>query len=214
MSFFNTPFFAHSPARTAASRVARPVRRPFGVTTAAAALALAAPLGLAACSSTGDGPADTSGQHVTTEQAGSITIADAWAKASADDMHAGEGMTGVFAELTNHGDTDLTITGLSSPAAGIVELHEVVDGVMRKIQGDVTIPAGGNLVLEPGANHIMLMEMVDPLHPGDDVVITLTLSDGSDVTVTALVKDTSGANESYGDLEGEHGETESGHDAH
>lgn len=210
-------FFSHTTAAAPATPATKSARRRWGVSTAVAVLALAAPLGLAACSSDTETPAGPSTEHSAEHGTATITVADAWAKASAADMHAGEGMTGVFGELTNHGDVDLTITGLTSPAAGIVELHEVVDGVMRKIQGDVTIPAGGTLTLEPGANHIMLMKMVDPIHPGDDVTITMTLSDGSEVTLTALVKDTSGANESYGDLEGDHaghGESESGHDSH
>lgn len=182
------------------------VGRTLTTATAFAALALAAPLALTGCAATPeDSQAAEHGSHTAEVAPGEVvTVADAWAKATAADMHAGEGMTGVFAELTNHSDTDLTITSVESDAAGMVELHEVVDGVMRKIQGDVTIPAGGTLTLEPGGNHIMLMDMTAPLLPGDDVVITAMLSDGTKLTITALVKDTSGANESYSDLEGDH----------
>lgn len=176
------------------------------------AFTLAAPIALTGCSAPSAGThtagPDSSSTH-SAEEAGeaNVTVADAWAKATAEDMTVGEGMTGVFAVLTNHGDADITITGVDSDAAAMVELHEVVDGVMRKISGDVTIPAGGTLTLEPGGDHIMLMDMKEPLFPGDDVVVSLALSDGTTLAVTALVKDTSGANESYDDLG-------AGHDAH
>lgn len=187
---------------TNAFTISTAVRRPL-VGLAATALAIAA---LTGCSSE---PAEKQqdGQHQQHEQ-GVITITDPWTKATAEDAKPGEAMTGVFGELENHGDKDLVITGVTSEVAGIVELHEVVDGVMREIQGDVTIPAGGSLLLEPGANHIMLMDITKPLLPGDDVDITLSLSDGSTMTFTALVKDTSGANESYGDLD--HGDMDHG----
>lgn len=113
-------------------------------------------------------------------------------------------MTGVFGELANNTDDDLTIASLTSDAAGVVELHEVVDGKMRAIQGDVTIAAGDTFTLEPGANHIMLMQMTKHLVPGDEVTVTIEFSNGTDFNLVALVKDTSGANESYEDLEDEH----------
>lgn len=174
---------------------------------AIAASALVVPLALTGCATTAPttsdsdkAPGSATTEHDTTHES-PIMAADAWAKASAPDAAHGEGMTGVFADLTNHGDEDLTITSLTSDAAGMVELHEVVDGKMRAIQGDVVIPAGGTLTLEPGANHIMLMDMTEHLVPGDEVTITLTFSDGSSFDLVALVKDTSGANESYEDID-------------
>lgn len=182
-------------------RTQRSRRAAIGVAVAALALTLSA------CSPTGGStqPNPTE-QHA--DMGVSIVASDAWAKATDADIVPGEGMTGVFAELENHGDEDLVITGVSSDAAAHVELHEVVDGQMRAVQADVVVPAGGSLTLEPGANHIMLMELAGALLPGDEVIVTVEFSDGTSLDITALVKDTSGANESYGDLE--HGDGESG----
>lgn len=176
------------------------------VSVAAAALIA---LSLTGCAS-GDANSNGSehGQH--SEVSSGVTATDTWAKATAADAAPGTAMSGLFGTIENHGETDLTITSLESDAAGVVELHEVVDGKMRKIAGDVTVKAGGKLTLEPGANHIMLMEIHDALLPGDDVTVTVTFSDGSKLDVVALVKDTSGANESYDDME--HGES-GDHDA-
>lgn len=171
---------------------------------AIAAAAFTAPLALTGCAS--DAPPADSGA-VQAPHESSMTIADAWAKATDPDDAHGHAMSGVFGTLTNHTDSDLTIESVSSDVAGLVELHEVVDGQMRKIEGDVAIPAGGSYELAPGANHIMLMELHSELLPGDEVAITLTFSDGSTLDFAALVKDTSGANESYADLdEGTHAE--------
>jgi copper(I)-binding protein len=170
--------------------------RKISVLSSAAALLIAAPLLSGCTTGAGTAPVAEVATEVEVAQQG-VTLVDGWAK-------AGEGMTGVFGTLTNPGDTDLVITGAESPAAGMVELHEVTaDGVMQKIQGDVVIPAGGTLELMPGGNHIMLMQMSAPLLAGEDVEVTLTFNDGSSVTVTALAKEFSGANESYEDIAGE-----------
>lgn len=133
----------------------------------------------------------------------SLVLTNGWAK-------AGEigGMTGVFGTLENPGDDDLTITAVESPDAGVIELHEVTaDGVMRAIEGDVTVPAKGSFELAPGANHIMLMDLKRDLLAGDEVTFTLHLAskDGteSSATLTVLVKDYAGANENYGVTQGE-----------
>lgn len=130
----------------------------------------------------------------------SITIDDAWVKA------ADEGMSAGFGTLHNSGDADLTVVAAETTASSMLELHETVENeagemVMREIEGGFVIPAGGDLLLEPGANHIMLMNLTAPLKAGDEVVFTLTLSDDSTYEFTAPVKDYTGANENY--VEGE-----------
>lgn len=125
-----------------------------------------------------------------------LTIDHPWVKAAAG------GMTGAFGNLTNTGTEDLQVVAAASPAAASVELHETAlqaDGTaaMAENADGFTIPAGETFVLEPGANHLMLMGLPDPVLAGDEVSFTLTLSDGSSVEFTAPVKDFAGANESY-----------------
>jgi copper(I)-binding protein len=64
----------------------------------------------------------------------------------------------------------------------------MVDGAMKmqEVSGGVPVPAGGQLVLKPGGFHIMLMTPTVTL--GQTVPITLGFSDGSKVTVDAMVK--------------------------
>lgn len=164
--------------------------RPLGRLTA---LGLAALLALAGCAAQ---PAAE--KEIPQTAAEVVTVADGWAKA------ADEGMTAAFGSVRNAGDDDVTLVSVESDAAHEVELHETVEDasgtmMMREKDGGFTIPAGGELALEPGANHIMLMGLAAAVKPGDEVALVLTFDDGSTLDVSVPVKDFSGANENYGD---------------
>lgn len=144
-------------------------------------------------------PANPTG---TTATAAAVTVADPWARATEEQM------TAVFGELTNTTDEELTVVGASSEAAGMTELHEMVDDgsgemVMRELEGGFTIPAGETHTLEPGGDHVMLMDLPGPIEPGQEVPVTLQLSDGSEVILEAVGRDFAGANESYAPGHGE-----------
>ena len=139
-----------------------------------------------------------------------IAVEDAWVKASA------EMMTAAFGIVTNAGDTDLTILSAETTASDVTELHEVVmqEGqmIMRPKEGGFVVPAGGEHVLEPGADHVMIMNLQDPVEPGEDVEITLSLDDGSTYTYTAQAREADVGKEEYvpeggsmdgGEMEGE-----------
>lgn len=161
------------------------------------AVAAAATLALAGCASPAPAPATSSAP------AGeSVSISDAWVK-SAD-----SGMSAAFGTLHNDSTADITIVSAETPASSMIELHETVandarEMVMKQKDGGFVIPAGGEFPLEPGANHIMLMDLSAPLKAGEDTTFTLTFSDGSTYDFTAPVKDYSGANENYegGDMD-------------
>lgn len=158
--------------------------------------ALAVTLALSACS--GSTPAaDPSSSAPTGPAADAVVVEDAWVKA------ADSGMSAAFGVVRNTGDHDVTVEGATSSAATGIELHETVDDgtgamVMQEKEGGFTVPAGGELILEPGGNHLMLMGLTAPVEAGDEVDLTLTFDDGSTLAVTAPAKDYSGANENYG----------------
>lgn len=168
----------------------------------AALLILAAPL-VTSCSSEGATDETTHGEV--------LVLTNGWAKAAQAD-----GMTGVFGTLENTGDVDIELLGVESESAGLIEFHEVTeDSVMQEIAGPVIVPAHGAFELAPGANHIMLMELRQDLLAGDEVTFTLTMdADGQThaQTFTVLVKDFSGANEDYADLQHDHGSHGGGDD--
>ncbi|MFK4729629.1 copper chaperone PCu(A)C [Agromyces mediolanus] len=166
---------------------------------AALALAAAAALALSACAGTA-APAATSAAATEAER---LTVTDAWVKAG------DEAMSAAFGELENTGEDPITIVSAETELAGRVELHETVENetgemVMREKDGGFAIPAGGSLSLEPGGNHLMLMELGGPILAGEEYTFTLTFADGSSSTFTAPAKDYAGANENYegGDMDG------------
>ena len=131
---------------------------------------------------------------------GPITVADAWVKASDGPM------TGSFGVITNSGDTDVTVVSASTTASDRTELHEVVmiDGEMKmqEKQDGFVVPAGGEHVLEPGADHVMVMNMTEPVLPGDAVEITLELDDGTTYTYAAQGREAEVGDEEYVPSEG------------
>lgn len=147
---------------------------------------------LAACG-TDDTTTDSSATSSTASS--SITAADPWVKA------VDTGMTAAFVTLTNASDSDLVLVSASTPASAMVELHEMAmkDGemVMQPKEGGIPVPADGTATLEPGGDHIMLMDVTEPIEPGDAVSLTLTFGDGSTLEVEAVAKEFSGAEEDY-----------------
>lgn len=142
------------------------------------------------------GPAVGSSTESSPESASPLAVHQPWVKA------AESRMTGAFGILANNGTEDIRVVAATSPAAASVELHETVAGpdgtfTMAETTDGFVIAAGSEFALEPGANHLMLMGLKEPLLAGDEVAITLELADGSTMDFTAVVKDFSGANESY-----------------
>lgn len=164
---------------------------------------------LSACSSSSSSDSAATSSPAESEHP-ALTASDLWVKAADD------GMTGMFGTLTNHSAETITVTGATSDAATSVELHEsAADGSggmsMKEKEGGFPIEPGGTLTLEPGGDHIMLMGLNGPLHPGDDVTVTVTTDTGISMDLTGTVKEFSGANEEYEmDHHGDHG-SDGGH---
>ncbi len=138
----------------------------------------------------------TSQPHEEPPMADVVTIADQWASA------ADAGMAAVFGTFTNTGHHDAHIVSGDSSVAGRVELHEVTPDAtgaktMREKDDGFVVPAGGTRDLVPGGDHLMLMDLHEPLHPGADVEVTVVFEDGSTLPITAQVRDFAGAGEDY-----------------
>jgi hypothetical protein len=124
-----------------------------------------------------------------TDHTDHITVANAYVRATdAMSEMGGVLMTGVFFEITNNHDEDVVLVGGSAEFAEKVEVHEVVNGLMRLKAGGLNIAGGQKEILKPGGNHVMLIGLSEPLVAGDEVTFTLEFSDGHSVDVTAPVK--------------------------
>ena len=156
-------------------------------TMIAAVLTVCALLG-SACTT----PAD----HHEHPMAESVTLKNQWASS------AEAGLAAVFGTFANTGHHEARIVSGTSPVAGRVEVHEVVpdaagDKTMRPKANGVTVPAGETRELIPGGDHLVLLELKQPLQPGADVPLTVVFEDGSTLPITAQVRDFAGANEEY-----------------
>ena len=131
-----------------------------------------------------------------------LHISSAWVKA------ADEGMTAAFASLHNNTGSTVVITAISTDASSSSELHETVTEAdhgshMKEAAAGFTIGAAENMLLEPGGNHFMLMDLTRPLLPGEEISFTVHFDDDTTQEFTAVVKEFDGAHETYGD-HGEH----------
>ena len=99
-----------------------------------------------------------------------VTAKDPWVRATVTQQKA----TGMFVQLTS--TSDARLIGAGSPAAGVVEIHEMVmDGSVMKMRAvnGLDLPAGKMVELKPGGYHIMLMDLKQPVKEGDIVEVTL-----------------------------------------
>ena len=152
--------------------------------------ALALGLALAGSLAAGGDDSADAGEGSTPPAAESVTVSDAWVRATEGAKDTS--MTAAFMVLDNEGSEDVELVGASTEIAGRTELHEMAmqDGkaVMRKIDGGLSLRAGSGQLLQPGGNHIMLMDVAEPVAAGDEVEVVLEFSDGSTTSVQAPVK--------------------------
>ena len=100
----------------------------------------------------------------------------------------------VYFTASNGGDEADRLIGASTDVAASVEIHESAmadDGTMGMAPVDgLDIPAGGELTLEPGGYHLMLVD-ADRLDIGDVVQVTLDWEKAGEMTVDVEVVDPS-----------------------
>ena len=107
----------------------------------------------------------------------SVTISNPWVRATVQ----GQKATGAFMTVTSKENAKLV--SVSSPVAGIVEIHEMkMDKDVMKmaaLPNGLDLPAGKPVDLKPGSYHIMLMDLKLPLNKDVSVPLTLTIQDGA-----------------------------------
>ena len=109
----------------------------------------------------------------------SVDVKGAWARTSVQ----GQKATGAFMTLTAREGAKLV--SASSPAAGVVEVHEMkMDGDimrMRAVTGGLDLPAGKAVELKPGGYHVMLMDLKAALPKDTTVPLILVFKNAKGV---------------------------------
>ena len=149
------------------------------------------------------------GAGVRAADANGVTISNAWARATP----GGSTISAAFMEIRSEAGDKLI--SAASPAAGRVEIHtHIMEGdVMKMRRVDAfDIEPGKARVLKPMGDHIMLMDLKEPLKQGGTVKMTLTFEKAGAVDVEAPVQAPGSMGHDMGDKPA--GGDASGHDAH
>lgn len=100
-------------------------------------------------------------------------------------------MGAAYMVIRNEGAEPDRLLGASTPAAEAVELHgsAEVEGVMRMeaVEGGLEVPAGGELRLARGGEHLMLIGLAQPFEDGTEIEVTLEFERAGAVAVTVPV---------------------------
>lgn len=119
--------------------------------------------------------------------ANALAIEDAWAAATPASVDVSAGYL-TFANTTTADDRLLRAT---SPRAGRVEVHEMtMDGSvmrMRPIEM-LTIPAGEQVILAPGAAHLMFYGVTQPFAEGEEIPVRFTFETAGEIDVVLPVR--------------------------
>jgi len=103
-----------------------------------------------------------------------VTVQGAWARP----IVPGQQSSGAY--MTLNAREPLTLLGAQTPAAGIVEIHEMkMEGDIMKMRAADKVPLapGKPLQLSPGGFHFMLMDLKDPFKAGTQIPFTLQFRD-------------------------------------
>lgn len=146
-------------------------------------LFLTAALALAAC-----GSPDAPGSQARATPAcaaspgGAVSVEGAWVRAQND----AAAMSAAYFTVCNGSSEPVIIEGLSTPLAGLAELHETTRdaaGVVRMAPtGPIALAPGEAVVFAPGGKHAMLMELPAPIAEGSKSTLTIELAGGASVS--------------------------------
>lgn len=95
--------------------------------------------------------------------------------------------TAAYMKIENMGTEADRLVDASSNVSKITELHETVEGKMRRVKA-IEVPAGKTVELKPGGLHVMLIDLKEPLKEGQTVEITLKFEKSGEIKVQAPVK--------------------------
>lgn len=111
-------------------------------------------------------------------QSAAVQVDGAWARATVQ----GQKGTGAFMSLT--AKDAIRLVGVSSPVAGVAEVHEMkMEGDVMKMRAvpALDLPAGKKVDLKPGGYHVMLMDLKAPLAKDSTIPVTLLFKDAKGV---------------------------------
>lgn len=117
-----------------------------------------------------------------------ISVEEPWARP----VPTAGGNGAVFFRLVNAGNEADQLVGGESPAAGAVEVHKTTmeKGVMQMEHiPSLEVPAKGEVLLEPGGYHVMLIDVSKSLKPGDTLPLTLRFEESGEMQMDVDIRE-------------------------
>ncbi|HMM89075.1 copper chaperone PCu(A)C [Bradyrhizobium sp.] len=124
---------------------------------------------------------------------GALDIGHPWSRPTPKEAN----IAGGYLTITNKGKTPDRLIGGSSPVAGQIEVHEIVDvdGMVktRPVTNGIEIKPGKTVELKPGALRIVLLGLKEPLQVGQKIKGTLVFEKAGPVDIIYNVEENAGA---------------------
>ncbi|MCD9007602.1 copper chaperone PCu(A)C [Luteimonas sp. XNQY3] len=157
-------------------------RRPFSLAIGPIGAALI--LALAGCQpATPDAPSPAASAA---DAGAGIVVSEAWIRETPPNAAVAGGY------LTLHSAAADRLLSVDTPAAASVEIHEMshAGGMMRmrELPDGVELPAGTEVTLKPGGNHLMFIDPVEPVRAGQSIEATLRFANAPEQAVTFEVR--------------------------
>lgn len=116
-----------------------------------------------------------------------ILVEDAWARETPPGVSNGA----AYATFINEGSDDDRLIAARTTVSERVELHtHLMEGevVMMRRVNSIDVDAGGRTALEPGAAHLMLIGLRQPLVAGQSFPLILEFEKAGELTVSFEVR--------------------------
>ena len=124
---------------------------------------------------------------------GALDIGHPWSRPTPKEAN----IAGGYLTITNKGKTADRLIGGDSPAAGQIEVHEVVevDGMTktRALANGIEIKPGKTVELKPGSYRILLLGLKEPFQLGQKIKARLVFEKAGPVEIVYNVEENPGA---------------------
>jgi len=124
---------------------------------------------------------------MTSACAADIVVRQAWSRATPKGAQVASG----YLTIENRSNGADRLLSASTPAAGKVEIHEMLDagGIMkmRPVTKGLTIPPSGHLVLTPGGTHMMFLQLKSPFSEGERIPVSLDFENAARINIPLKV---------------------------
>lgn len=122
---------------------------------------------------------------------GELSITDGWARTSPSVAST----AAFYMQIENGTDAAETVAAATSDRCGMTEVHNSSmndEGVMSMAPADpadLTVDAGGTLLLQPGGLHVMCMGLSDALVEGEEIPVAIMFGSGAEQSATVVVRE-------------------------